>query len=614
MKTKDRLGRSIFAAVMLVLLFLKSINFYTGTKMGVHSIVLACATAAIVGVIYLSILIFSAKGAKVTLTVLYFIISVIMCADMIYFGDRGRLISAAIIKMAGQLTDVTGSIRQLITFRRILPLLDIPVWIAVMAVRKPFAAFRERKVKTTLNFAVNGALTVVFAAVLCVSLLFGSFKAAFLQNELLIYHASDVYSAFFSDGGNVEQNNYIKPIDPDNPYYAIAQNRNVFVIQVEALQDFVIGRSYKGDVITPFMNSLIETDSLYFENYYYQIGGGNTADAEFAVNNSLYPRDDAAAYVEYPDNDYFGLPWLLKDAGYSTAAAFHGYEASFWNREAAYKGQGFDDFISVEDFAARGDFKKSEMWALGGNGLSDRGMFEQTVNIVKEYKEPFYSFIITLSSHSPFGIPFGDRQVDAGNKSPDIYTLYLQSVNYFDRALEDFFSALKREGLYDNSVFVIYGDHFAIADTDESMRDKVEQTTGRPYDKFDRYGVPLIIHIPGLGKAETFDTVGGHIDVLPTLLCLLGIENDKSVMFGHNLLKDGYEGVAYELTHLEKGSFFTKDALYQYTKGGINSKVYNRDGTFGDTENAEYIRIVEEAKKTVEDSRALLDSNQILLK
>ena len=143
---------------------------------------------------------------------------------------------------------------------------------------------------------------------------------------------------------------------------------------------------------------------------------------------------------------------------------------------------------------------------------------------------------------------------------------------------------------------------------------KVEATTGSPYDMFERYSVPLIIHIPGLGKAETLDTVGGHVDVLPTLLCLMGIENDKSVMFGHNLLEKGYEGVAYELTHLQTGSFFLKDSMYMYTTGGINSKVYNRDGTLGDTQNAEYLRIVEKAQKAIADSRAILDNNDVLLK
>lgn len=625
---KERsLGKSLLVFVMLFILFVKAVAFYGSIKLGSFAPVLACATVLITALVHLLLLIFAPKAADTVLTVLYFFISVLMCADAVYFGDRGRLISAAVVKLASQLTHVTGSVEQLITPRRLLSIIDLPLWIAFFVARGVMRRRRakdseltrecplEKKPKRLLTAVLcNVSFTAVLAIIFAASLLFGSFKLAYLPNELLIYHVQDIYSAFFSSRGSVDKNSYVYSKDPDNPYYGIAEGRNVFVIQVEALQSFVLGNEYKGDEITPFMNSLLANDTLYFENYYYQIGGGNTSDAEFTVNNSLYARDDASCYIEYADNDYYGLPWLLRDAGYSTATVFHGYVADFWNRETAYVKQGFNDFISVEDFKQRDDFSESEMWAMDGGGLSDRGMFSQTANIVSTYEEPFYSFIITLSTHSPFGIPLDERHVDADNPQPDLYTLYLQSVRYFDQTLEEFFNALKEEGLYENSVFVLYGDHFAISDSEEYLRNGVRETTGRDYDVFDRYSVPLIIHIPGLGEAKTLDTVGGHVDVMPTLLCLLGIENDKSVMFGHNLLAKDYEGIAYELTHLEKGSFFTKSSLYKYTKGGISSVVYNRDGSFGDPQDEQYLKLVEQAQKAVDDSRRILDNNDVLLK
>ncbi len=616
-------GEALLTFVMLLLLFFKSINFYDLIKLGSYRVVLASVTVLLCAAVQLVLLLVAPRAANKVLAVLYFVISVLLCADSVYFGDRGRLISVAVIKLAGQLTHVTGSVGQLLTFRRVLPLLDLPFWIVFFIIREGARRIKSKRSSCplgrrpiTLLSAVlsNVSFTAVLALIFVASILFGSFKTAFLPNELLIYHAQDIYSALFGGGGSVNKSIYANVGNDESPYYGIAEGRNVFVIQVEALQDFFIGESYKGDEITPVINSLLEKDTLYFENYYYQIGAGNTSDAEFTVNNSLYARDDASSYTEYYDNDYYGLPWLLKDAGYSTATAFHGYISDFWNRETAYEKQGFDDFISLEDFRARDDFDPAEMWSMDGTGLSDRGMFTQTANIVSSFKEPFYSFIITLSSHSPFGIPLAERQVDAENTSPDTFELYLQSVNYFDRTLGEFFDELKLNGLYDNSIFVIYGDHFAISDNDEKMRAHVAEMTGHEYDVFDRYSVPLIVHIPGLGEAKTLDVVGGHVDVLPTVLCLLGIENNKSVMFGHNLLATGYEGIAFELTHLEKGSFFTKDILYKYTKGGISSVVYNRDGTLGDPQNTEYLKLAEQAKQAVEDSRRLLDSNDILKK
>ena len=104
----------------------------------------------------------------------------------------------------------------------------------------------------------------------------------------------------------------------------MAEGRNVFIIQVEALQNFVIGTSYEGQEIMPNLNAMIANDTIYFNNYSYQIGGGNTSDAEFAVNNSLFAPESEAAYVKYENNDFYGLPFLLKNSGYTGAHAFHG--------------------------------------------------------------------------------------------------------------------------------------------------------------------------------------------------------------------------------------------------------------------------------------------------
>lgn len=604
------LGRTVYASVMLALFFLKCLNFYTVINVGDYFIPLACATTLFLMIVHFVILVFAPKAANVVLTVLYFILSILMSVDMVYYRYMGKLPAVALLKVAGQLTHVTGSIEQLINLRTLIPILDLALWILVLATRPVFKNIRLKPIKGWIQPASVGALTLCTALLLCGSFLFGSFKMAYLPNEMLLYHALDIKNAFFTKGGDINKDSYFKPVQFNNSYYGLAEGRNVFVIQVEALQSFVIGAEFEGQPLTPNLNALLENDSLYFENYYYQVGGGNTSDAEFAVNNSLYPRDDTSVYQEYADNTYYGLPWILKDNGYSTAAAFHGYEGDFWNRNTAYVTQGFDDYTSLEDFRLRDDYDPSQERIMG---ISDRMMFNQTLNIVKEYEEPFYSFIVTLSTHSPFSVPWEDRYVDKDNMSPNLYTLYIQSIAYFDRVLGEFLAALDAEGLYDNSIFVIYGDHYALTNTEADLKADVEELIGKPYDLFERFRVPLIIHIPGMEHHETIDTVGSHIDVLPTLLCLLGMENNKSVMFGHNLLDPDYEGVVYQMTHMQKGSFILKDAIYMYTVGGINSTVEARNGASADINDPEYLRIIEEAQKAIADSRTLLDNNDVLI-
>lgn len=108
------------------------------------------------------------------------------------------------------------------------------------------------------------------------------------------------------------------------------KGKNIIVIQVESLQEFVIGKSLNGNEITPNLNKFIK-DSLYFENCYSQVAGGNTSDAEFILNNSFYPAKNGAACYKYYDNTLYSLPIALSTIGYQSYA-FHGFEEEFWNR------------------------------------------------------------------------------------------------------------------------------------------------------------------------------------------------------------------------------------------------------------------------------------------
>ncbi len=162
------------------------------------------------------------------------------------------------------------------------------------------------------------------------------------------------------------------------------------------MQDFVIDLQYNGQEITPNLNKLVhDKSSLYYDNYHQLLGRGNTSDAEFVSNNSLHPSMEEPTYTKYEDNTFYGLPWLLRDNGY-TAWVFHGYEKEFWNREKAYVNQGFQRFVSEEDY---------EFEEVLGFGIRDEDFYAQTIEYLKELdnidENPFYAFIISLSSHTP---------------------------------------------------------------------------------------------------------------------------------------------------------------------------------------------------------------------
>ncbi len=221
----------------------------------------------------------------------------------------------------------------------------------------------KRKTNNTKKTIRRGGVPGAIALALVILLSYLSRVELFgpvTNQELFTYHAKDIKKAITGgeeiaqgvgiftqeDLEELKDRTYLE----EGKYTGIGKGKNLIVIQVEALQNFVINHYYHGQEITPNLNKLIrEQGSLYFDRYYQLIGrGGNTSDAEFVSNNSLYPSMDEPTYSQYEGNTFYGLPWVLRENGY-TVWAFHGYEKEFWNRERAYVNQGFQRFISEED-------------------------------------------------------------------------------------------------------------------------------------------------------------------------------------------------------------------------------------------------------------------------
>lgn len=572
------------------------------------------------------------------LMTLYTLLSVLMLVDSVYCGYTGKLPSVVMLQYAWQLGDVSEAIYENVTFLRLLYAIDIPFWLLYFVYLHPRltgnadrrrsrdekkAAFRRGQKMTV---GVLGSLCGA-AACLCIGYcLFTPFIPSYFKSEILTYHMLDAKNAVFPKrtsipalsvltgnhtGGDGADSDGSLPVSAEaSPYYGIASGRNVITIQVEALQNFVIGAFYNGQEITPNMNALIAGDTLYFDHYYYQIGGGNTADAEFAVNNSLYAPDTEAAYSRYYDNDYYSMATLLKDNGYAFAAAFHGYIGNYWYRDIAYPGQGFDTYLSGSDYYAAPD-------EIAGMGVSDGEFFVRAAEYLAQQQNaedgPFYAFLITLSSHYAFELDdrFNLLELDAEDEGT-LYGNYLQAIHYTDAAIGMFIDALKENGLYDSSVITIYGDHFGLPVYNWQCKAFLGDFLGHEYTYADHFNVPLIIHIPGCALTETVSVAGGHIDVMPTLLHLLGLENDRGIMFGQNLLT-AKEGVVYQQTHLARGSFISDTVLYQFPFTGIepNAKA-NAIDTWEELDASSFTDISAAAREEIELCMYLLENNLVL--
>lgn len=533
------------------------------------------------------------KCGEAAFILLYSLITLVMFADAAYSSYFGRYISVNQLYQLASLREIAGDGNVLgaaVNPLSLLTLSDLPLaiwWFHRKMKRK--TGPEERLWNRLINRASRNWQTgwrdklplvrrmlhlILYAAALFCFIYYGwnVTNERYVQKinhiEFFTYHTNDL---IVNVGGriarkNVDEEEIIREMDAIVPrsegslYAGVARGMNLILIQVESLNDFVIGADYHGQELTPVLNQLIREDSLYFDRFYSTTGVGNTCDAEFVTLNSLYANDERECYRMYVDNTYNGLPWMLREEGYSTMT-FHGYVKTFWNREEAYKNQGIEHYYSQEEL---------EMTQKSGFGLTDKEMFRQAVDILKTKQEPFFSFMITLTNHIPYDMPQSLATLELEPEDErTMFGRYLQTVHYTDEAIGDLIGYLKEAGLYDNTMIVLYGDHQGLNKETPEVYQSMTDYLGKPYDFDEMLKIPLIIHIPGLGEHKVITTVGGQIDTAPTIANLMDLDFRQPYQFGHDLLNTG-EGFIAQISYIGKGSYIdgNNDMIFAIGKDG----------------------------------------------
>lgn len=334
------------------------------------------------------------------------------------------------------------------------------------------------------------------------------------------------------------------------PGFGAVAKKNVIVIQVESLQEFVIGKTINGQEITPNLNRFLKK-SLYFDHYYGETWNGGTSDAEFISNVSLYPVSKGSAFIDYPMNHYTSLANTLRTKNYQTIA-LEANLPGFWGMDLMSRSMGFQKVIDADDFIQDNAI---------GMGLADQSMFQQSAQQLEQMKEPFYSFLVTLSSHYPFELPEKEKTLSVAPYNNTLFGHYLQAVHYTDQALGNFLDRLQKDGLMDRSVVVIYGDHPAPLPRESTELQKFLGLGAQGMDDYNWLSlqkVPLLIHIPGYSNSQILSKTGGHADLFPTLLGLLGEDASQYPLLGHDLLNSPAPGLAIS----RSGAMYYGNRLY----------------------------------------------------
>jgi phosphoglycerol transferase MdoB-like AlkP superfamily enzyme len=339
------------------------------------------------------------------------------------------------------------------------------------------------------------------------------------------YHSYDIFreltenkTAALSEEDNKEIEKWFSDKQeklPDNEYRGMLKGKNLIAIQVESLENFVIGSKIYGQEITPNLNRLL-ANSFYFSNVYEQNNVGTSSDADLLVNASLYPVRKGATFFRYPGAEYNSLPKLLKELGYSTAST-HPEIGGNWNWAEAHRaGLGFESIYDVNSY------KKDEL--IRGY-LSDGTLFRQFEEKFKTTKQPFYAYSVTMTSHGPFDLEDKYKYLKLPKEFDEtILGAYFQSIRYVDEQIEAMIRKLKQDGLFEKSVIMIYGDHTGVH---KFYNDRLKgiNLEGDWWKKDDKK-IPFIIYSSGI-KGRNIETIGGHIDIMPTIAYMLGVPEVK---------------------------------------------------------------------------------------
>ncbi len=403
---------------------------------------------------------------------------------------------------------------------------------------------------------------------------------------LLTYTQRDFMQLFRNDPLSPEAyevliQDYIdnQPSHVYNSFTGLLKDKNFILIMAESLDTYAIN-----ETLTPNLYAL-KTQYAYFENFYSPLYYRSTADSEFLVQTSMYPDKNVTLSMDaYMDNTFPNtLPKLFEQAGYTTYS-FHDYfdyfyprgnfhlntlcYSQFWGSEELGMTTGFDPDRVIVD----------HVWE------SDYEMMQRAVpKFINDDK--FFVNILTVSGHFNYSEnhemarpeyvaavqDYLDNLEEPVEYSDEI--LYYLAVHMeVDKAIGYLIDELEAAGKMDDTVIMIFGDHYAYGIENEDIW-AFEDTYKIDYDELDIHNTPMILVSPATQLRGVKSTYLSTIDVMPTVANLFNLNINYKEVFGTDALSPYRE----HIVRFADGSFLSKD--FRYDALSENYTIYNDEIT-----------------------------------
>lgn len=543
------LNSRMFIVVLGIMMFIKTIYFYKNTIVVLGEIEkqTLIGTISFLITIQCFFMIFPNKlRIKISL-IINILMSLLLWADNIYYIYSSSVISVEQLTNLQYTEQIIGTVPSLIRFSQIIYFIDFIV-IGVLYLIKILKIDKEKKYDNKQKL-INLVISLVGVIIFC--LIGYDYIQKGTQNlwnkdeqiaksTIYGYHISDIinslnyskravyseYSEMIIDYGilkeEYEQNYGEIQYDFEN----VLENKNVLIIQLESVQEFVAHKTINGKEITPNLNKFLD-ENIEFKNMHMQ-SYSSTADSEYTLVTSTYPMENGMSYSKYFLNTYDNIFEMFNNKDYYTSY-MHGNVGTFWNRENVYSRMNLDELVFIDKFE-----DQSEM--ISGY-LADELLYEQAVEKIKNQETPFMSFVVAASSHTAFDMPgiqnkYEKVNIDVGEYKDTFFGNYLEAVNYADYAFGILIDKLKKEGLYEDTAILVFGDHNGVSMYDEELQVFLKEGNSNLTDvdlKLNYTRVLGGMKIPGVNKHIEIDKVINKLDLKPTLAFLCNLEDGFSL-------------------------------------------------------------------------------------
>jgi phosphoglycerol transferase MdoB-like AlkP superfamily enzyme len=359
---------------------------------------------------------------------------------------------------------------------------------------------------------------------------------------------------------------------------SIGVRKNLIILLCESLESWVLEQTVDGQELTPSLNKLLkEKGTLYAPHVLTQVKGGRSIDAQLMIDAGMLPITDGAYSIKYPYNHFYSLPKAMKAVHGGRSYLLTADKETTWNQSIAANMFGIDTLLSRPDWKDVGE-------KFGTHPqLGDVPFFKQVCEKMENKEigrdgENIFLTCVTYSGHAPFKLPEELRRVHFGKEYPERMCDYMATANYTDRAIGLFVDYLRSRPDYQETMIVITGDHEGLADHRAPLCATAQGkgvVSAKPFVPF------IVLNSP---VALRYEPVMGQIDIYPTLLNLLHLDNYTWKGMGESIFNTdkppfaigSYGNIEGDTTHVAAQKMQYKKEAYRLSDQLIRFDYFGR--------------------------------------